>query len=80
MPKATFYIFPKLNLEIFRDDREFAVNLLKTEGVYIVPGSGFGRLGVGHIRAVTLAPEIMIEEAFQRIESFVKKVVKSKLA
>ncbi len=73
-PKATFYIFPKLDPTIYGDDREFAVRLLKEEGVYIVPGSGFGRLGANHFRAVTLAPENLIEEAFNRIWRFVKTI------
>ncbi len=73
-PKATFYIFPKIDREVFGDDREFALNLLKKEGVYIVPGSGFGVYGSGHFRAVTLAPENLIEEAFQRIWKYLKTV------
>ncbi|HIE37240.1 TPA: aminotransferase class I/II-fold pyridoxal phosphate-dependent enzyme, partial [Candidatus Geothermarchaeota archaeon] len=73
-PKATFYIFPKIDKKIYGDDREFASNLLKHEGVYIVPGSGFGVYGENHFRAVTLAPENLIEEAFHRIWSYLKRL------
>jgi len=73
-PKATFYIFPKIDKKIYGDDREFASNLLRHEGVYIVPGSGFGVYGENHFRAVTLAPENLIEEAFHRIWSYLKRL------
>jgi len=73
MPGGTFYIFPRLTVDYPGGDYEFVKRLLLEEGVYLVHGSGFGYMGRGHVRAVTLAPEPIIEEAFNRIEKFVKR-------
>jgi len=53
---VAFYIFPRLSSEgNWRDDKEFALRLLKDEGVYILHGSGFGeRYGKNHFRSVFL--------------------------
>ncbi len=80
MPRATFYIFPKIDVHRYGDDFEFTRELLRREGVYLVPGSGFGEMGYGHFRGVTLAPESMIEEAFHRIDRFIRKYVESRLS
>jgi aspartate/methionine/tyrosine aminotransferase len=53
---------------------EFVVDLLKETGVLIVNGSGFDPVyGKGHARAVFLPPIPELEEAFNGIESFMKK-------
>ena len=77
MPKATFYIFPRMDVSRYGDDWTFTKELLRHEGVYLVPGSGFGLQGYGHFRGVTLAPEEEIEEAFERIRRFIKRFVKA---
>ena len=71
-PRAAFYAFPKIDFEI--DDKEFAINLLKEEGVAVVHGSGFDMSS--HFRLVYLPPEKILNDAFNRIERFVKKVKK----
>lgn len=70
-PKGAFYAFPRLSIEI--NDEEFARRLLLEEKVFVVYGSGFGPLGSNHIRLVYLPPLDVLEEAFQRIERFLKK-------
>ena len=57
------------------------LDLLDSTGVLTVQGSGFGReFGAGHFRIVYLPPENVLEEAMDKIESFVseiKQIIKS---
>lgn len=73
-PKSAFYIFPKINVKgDWKNDKEFAEKLLIEEKVLIVHGSGFGKTGENHFRAVFLPPLNTLEEAFNRIEAFIRK-------
>jgi alanine-synthesizing transaminase len=70
-PEAAFYAFPKL--DIARPDSEFATELLRATGVVVVPGSGFGQdEGTAHFRVVYLATEDRLEDAYRRIDQFMK--------
>ncbi len=72
-PKATFYAFPRIELPI-QSDRDFVFDLLREEGVCVVFGSGFGqKKGTHHFRIVSLPSIEILGEAFDRLESFVKK-------
>ncbi len=71
-PRGAFYIFPKLGEKWGRDD-EFVVELLKSKGVLLVSGSGFGERGKGHVRIVFLPPIEVLEEAFNKIEEFISQ-------
>ncbi|MGC2667825.1 MAG: aminotransferase class I/II-fold pyridoxal phosphate-dependent enzyme [Candidatus Nitrosopolaris sp.] len=75
LPRGAFYVFPKIELEHrWKDDREFVLDLLDSTGVLTVQGSGFGReFGAGHFRIVYLPPENVLEEAMDKIESFVSR-------
>ncbi|MEM0087477.1 MAG: aminotransferase class I/II-fold pyridoxal phosphate-dependent enzyme [Thermofilum sp.] len=70
-PKGAFYAFPRLSTHL--SDEEFARRLLLEEKVFVVYGSGFGPLGSDHMRIVYLPPIEVLEEAFTRIERFVRK-------
>lgn len=74
-PEGTFYIFPKISLgQTWKNDEDFVLELLKEEGVFLVHGSGFGETcGFGHFRAVFLPSEEIINEAFDKIEKFIKR-------
>ena len=69
-PAGALYAFPGVDtnkLENF-DDGEFALELLESESVLIVPGSSFNIDYRNHFR-VTLLPEAgMIRDVFERIE------------
>jgi len=75
LPRGAFYVFPKIELEHrWKDDREFVLDLLNSTGVLTVQGSGFGReFGAGHFRIVYLPPENVLEDAMDKIESFVSR-------
>lgn len=73
-PRGAFYLFPKVDLDgRFRDDKDFALNLLYEEHVLVVHGSGFGEGGENHFRCIFLPPVEILEEAFDRIERFCRK-------
>jgi len=74
-PRGAFYLFPKINLKGTRwsSDKEFVLDLLKETGVTLVHGSGFGEeYGSNHFRMVFLPPLDVLEEAFEKIKSFIK--------
>ncbi|MHA1410635.1 MAG: aminotransferase class I/II-fold pyridoxal phosphate-dependent enzyme, partial [Candidatus Odinarchaeia archaeon] len=73
-PKGAFYAFPKIELgDKWANSKEFALELLRETGVVVVFGSGFSpEYGEGHFRIVFLPPEETLNEAFDKIESFIK--------
>ncbi|MFN8559351.1 MAG: aminotransferase class I/II-fold pyridoxal phosphate-dependent enzyme [Dehalococcoidia bacterium] len=72
-PRGAFYCFPDIRSTGLSDE-EFSEALLYEERVAVIPGSGFGPSGRGHVRAcyATSLPEI--EEALARIGRFVARV------
>ena len=75
-PEGAFYVFPKIHdvESKWKTDMEFAIKLLKETGVLLVHGSGFDPLyGAGHVRIVFLPPVEMLEEAFCKVEQFMKE-------
>ena len=55
LPKGAFYAFPKIVNNRYKSDKEFVIELLKTKGILVVHGSGFGNTyGKGHFRLVFL--------------------------
>lgn len=72
-PKGAFYAYPRINFPI-KSDREFVIELLKETGVLVVYGEGFGQKpGTHHFRIVFLPPEDTLNEAFDKIEGFIRK-------
>ena len=74
-PKGAFYVFPKVDLRgTWKDDSQFATQLLEETGVLVVHGSGFDpTYGKDHFRCVFLPEESLLSEAFDAIEKFVKR-------
>lgn len=56
-PKASFYIFPKIDSKRFNitDDEQFALDLLRDKKILIVNGTGFNWPEPNHFRLVYLA-------------------------
>lgn len=69
-PEGAFYIFPKIP---DKDDKQFVLDLLKEKHVLFVHGSGFCPVyGKGHLRSVFLPDVDVLEDAYTRLEEFVK--------
>ena len=77
-PKGAFYAFPKIeNLNHWKTDKDFVLDLLMTKQVLFVHGSGFDEVyGKGHFRTVFLPPIELMDEAFNRLEEFMNERTK----
>ena len=71
-PKGAFYVFPSVKITGMNGE-EFAENLLAEENVAVVPGSAFGSFGMDHIRISYAASLEQLNEALNRMESFVSR-------
>jgi len=72
---GAFYLFPKIDLKEFnkwKDDKDFAISLLKDTGICSVYGSGFGNYGKGHIRLTFLPTLDILEEVYNHLENYLK--------
>jgi len=80
-PDGAFYIFPKIeamNSGVWKTDKDFVLDLLNEAHVLVVHGSGFCKTyGKDHFRAVILPNMETLSEAFDKIESFMKKRIKN---
>ncbi len=72
LPEGAFYAFPKITCTGL-DDEVFAQNLLAEEKVAVVPGSAFGAGGAGFVRCSYATNYHKIEQALEKIASFVKR-------
>jgi alanine-synthesizing transaminase len=79
-PDGAFYIFPKIEAMgkgLWKNDKEFVLDLLHEAHVLTVNGSGFCEVyGKNHFRAVILPPMDTLEKAFDKMEVFMKKRLK----
>ena len=73
-PGGAFYMFVRLTDPHWaEDDKKFVLDLLHSEHVLVVHGSGFSKqMGNGHFRLVYLAEPEVLNEAFDRIERFLQ--------
>jgi len=74
-PEGAFYIFPKVDLRgRWKTDKEFSLKVLENTGLVLPNGSGFCPIyGKDHFRSVILPPVEMMDEAFSKLEEFMKK-------
>ncbi|MDR1404184.1 MAG: aminotransferase class I/II-fold pyridoxal phosphate-dependent enzyme [Candidatus Methanoplasma sp.] len=69
--KGAFYMFPKIENNPWKTDKEFALNLIDEEGVVVVNGSGFcEEFGAGHFRTILLPPMDVLKEAYDKLDKF----------
>jgi aminotransferase len=74
LPKGAFYAFP--NIEAFgMPSEKFAEYLAKEAEVLTVPGSAFGSGGENHVRLSYAASYQKLEEALNRMEKAVRKLL-----
>lgn len=73
-PKATLYMFPRLDPKIYpiEDDQAFITELLEEERVLLVQGTGFNWPSPDHFRLVFLPHEDDLREAIGRIARFLE--------
>jgi len=73
-PKAALYLFPKLDPVMYpiADDQKFILELLETEKVLLVQGTGFNWIKPDHLRIVFLPNSDDLTEAIGRIARFLE--------
>jgi aminotransferase len=71
-PRGAFYAFPSIVASGMNSD-EFAMRLLEEQEVAVVPGNAFGASGDGFVRASYATAYEKLEEALNRIESFMRR-------
>jgi aminotransferase len=76
-PKGAFYCFVNVS-RLGKRSEDFAMELLKSTGVVVVPGSGFGDAGEGFVRMSYATSEENIEKGLARIKRFVESGEKGK--
>lgn len=75
-PEGAFYAFPRIHEGPWTSDKEFVLELLNEQKVLTVFGEGFTQPpNTKHFRTVFLPPEDVLEESFNRIETFMKQHV-----
>ena len=73
-PKATLYMFPRLDPQIYpiKDDQAFIAELLEKERVLLVQGTGFNWPSPDHFRLVFLPYEDDLRDAIGRVARFLE--------
>lgn len=74
-PDGAFYVFPSIK-KFGMTSFDFAINLLKSKKVAVVPGSAFSDYGEGFIRISYACSIDTLKEAFDRIEKFINDISK----
>jgi len=72
-PEGAFYVFPNIS-STGLTSKEFAVELLKSKKVAVIPGTAFGSCGEGFVRCAYAASMDDIREAMDRMEEFVREL------
>lgn len=71
LPGGAFYAFTDIRSTGMKS-KEFAMALLESQRVAVVPGTAFGAAGEGYIRSCYAADESTLKEAVEKIGKFVK--------
>ena len=67
IPKATFYVWLPIPPR-YKTSKEFTDDLLKTSGIVVVPGNGFGKNGEGWFRLSAVATDEELSEVISRMK------------
>ena len=75
-PQGALYLFPRLDPAVYpvTDDRRLILDLLESEHVLLVQGTGFNWPRPDHLRVVTLPDVRTLAEALGRLERFLAGV------
>ncbi|KAM3113319.1 LL-diaminopimelate aminotransferase [Phormidesmis sp. 146-33] len=69
-PQAALYVWAKLPDRWAYHSIQFAKELVKSTGVAVSPGAGFGKFGEGYVRFALVHEPKILEEAVDRIAQF----------
>lgn len=73
VPDGAFYVFPKIESDAWKSDKELVLHVLRHGHVLFVHGSGFdGKYGRMHFRSVFLAQMEKLERAMDGLENALK--------
>jgi aminotransferase len=72
-PGGAFYVFPEIRSTGFTS-KEFAIKLLESKSVAVVPGNAFGSAGEGFVRCCYATAPDLIVKAMDLMEEFVNEV------
>nr|WP_279611127.1 aminotransferase class I/II-fold pyridoxal phosphate-dependent enzyme [Thermostichus vulcanus] len=70
VPEATMYLWAPLPRGYPGSSGQFCLDLVKTAGVALSPGSGFGPSGEGYVRFALVVEGSRLQEAVGRIGHF----------
>ena len=75
-PRGSLYAFPSVNTTLLPhfDDEKFALDLLESEGVLVVPGYGFNYARRNHFRTTLLPQAAQMRDVFARIERVLERM------
>jgi aminotransferase len=72
-PFGAFYVFPSVQ-EFGMTSEEFAMELLQSKKVAVVPGTAFGDCGEGFLRISYAYSLDSLKEALDRMEAFIEEL------
>ncbi|HEX6834370.1 MAG TPA: aminotransferase class I/II-fold pyridoxal phosphate-dependent enzyme [Rudaea sp.] len=75
-PHGALYAFPSVRRDVLPDfdDARFALDLLESENVLVVPGSGFNFGAPNHFRITLLPQPAQLRDVFARIERVLERI------
>ena len=75
-PRGSLYAFPSVDTSLLPqfDDEKFALDLLVSEGVLVVPGYGFNYAKRNHFRTTLLPLAPQMRDVFARIERVLERM------
>ena len=78
-PRGSLYAFPSIDTALLPqfDDEKFALDLLVSEGVLVVPGYGFNYAKRNHFRTTLLPLAPQMRDVFARIERVLERMAAS---
>jgi aminotransferase len=77
LPRGSFYAFPDIS-KTGLSEKDFALGLLQTEKVAMVPGTAFGENGACFCRACFATSYEQLIEASNRTERYVQSLAKKR--
>lgn len=72
-PGGAFYVFPEIRSTGFTS-KEFAIKLLESKSVAVVPGNAFGAAGEGFVRCCYATAPDLIVKAMDLMEEFLNEI------